>query len=88
MLRITAPSQDVDALIAELRDRVLEELDYRREADNQRLLAAYYDGHPTIRIPAVVGELSARRVVTSELADGVAFRRAGQLVSAGTGPGR
>ena len=73
MLRITAPSQDVDALIAELRDRVLEELDYRREADNQRLLAGYYDGHPTIRIPAVIGELSARRVVTSELADGARF---------------
>ncbi len=73
MLRITAPSQDVDALIAELRDRVLEELDYRREADNQRLLAAYYDGHPTIHIPAVIGELSARRVVTSELADGARF---------------
>ena len=29
MLRITAPAQDVDGLIAELRDRVLEELDYR-----------------------------------------------------------
>ena len=46
MLRITAPAQDVDGLIAELRDRVLEELDYRREAENQRLVAAYYDGHP------------------------------------------
>jgi len=73
MLRVTAPAQDVDGLIAELRDRVLEELDYRREADNQRLLAAYYDGHPTIRIPAIIGELSARRVVTSELADGARF---------------
>jgi predicted unusual protein kinase regulating ubiquinone biosynthesis (AarF/ABC1/UbiB family) len=73
MLRITAPSQDVDALIAELRDRVLEELDYRREADNQRLLAAYYDGHPTIYIPAIISELSTRRVVTSELADGARF---------------
>jgi predicted unusual protein kinase regulating ubiquinone biosynthesis (AarF/ABC1/UbiB family) len=73
MLRITAPSQDVDALIAELRDRVLEELDYRKEAENQRLLAGYYDGHPTIHIPAIVGELSARRVVTSELSDGARF---------------
>src|SRR5207245_789227 len=35
MLRVTAPSQDVDALVTELRDRVLEELDYRREAGNQ-----------------------------------------------------
>jgi predicted unusual protein kinase regulating ubiquinone biosynthesis (AarF/ABC1/UbiB family) len=70
MLRMTAPSQDVDALVAELRDRVLEELDYRREADNQRRMAAYYDGHPTIHVPGIVGELSARRVVTSELSGG------------------
>ncbi|HYV77927.1 MAG TPA: AarF/ABC1/UbiB kinase family protein, partial [Streptosporangiaceae bacterium] len=73
LLRITAPSQDVDALITELRDRVLEELDYRREAANQRLLAAYYDGHPTIHIPQIIGELSSRRVVTSELSDGARF---------------
>jgi predicted unusual protein kinase regulating ubiquinone biosynthesis (AarF/ABC1/UbiB family) len=73
MLKITAPSQDVDALITELRERVLEELDYRREADNQRLFAAYYDGHPTIHIPGIIGELSTRRIVTSELADGARF---------------
>jgi predicted unusual protein kinase regulating ubiquinone biosynthesis (AarF/ABC1/UbiB family) len=73
MLRITAPAQDVDALLAELRDRVLEELDYRREADNQRLMAAYFDGHPTIGIPGIVGELSTRRMVTSELSDGARF---------------
>jgi predicted unusual protein kinase regulating ubiquinone biosynthesis (AarF/ABC1/UbiB family) len=73
MLRITAPSQDVDALLGELRERVLEELDYRREADNQRLFAAYYQGHPTILVPPIVDELSTRRVVTSELADGARF---------------
>ena len=54
MLRITAPTQDVDALLAELRERVLEELDYRREAENQRCLPAYYDGHPTIMIPKII----------------------------------
>jgi len=58
MLRITAPSQDVDGLISELRDRVLEELDYRREAKNQMLLHDYFAGHPTISVPAIVGELS------------------------------
>jgi predicted unusual protein kinase regulating ubiquinone biosynthesis (AarF/ABC1/UbiB family) len=73
MLKITAPNQDVEALIDELRERVLEELDYRREAANQRLLAAYYDGHPTIAIPAIIDELSTRRVVTSELSDGARF---------------
>ena len=73
MLRVTAPSQDVDALLAELRDRVTEELDYRREARNQQMFARYYAGHPTIHIPGIIGELSTRRVVTSELADGARF---------------
>jgi predicted unusual protein kinase regulating ubiquinone biosynthesis (AarF/ABC1/UbiB family) len=74
MLRITAPAQDVDALLAELTERVTEELDYRREARNQQQLAAYYHGHPTIHVPAVVGELSRRRVLTTELSDGARFQ--------------
>ncbi len=78
MLRITAPAQDVDGLIEELRERVLEELDYRREAENQRLVAAYYDGHPTISVPKIIDELSTRRVVTSELADGARFAEMAQ----------
>jgi predicted unusual protein kinase regulating ubiquinone biosynthesis (AarF/ABC1/UbiB family) len=73
MLRVTAPSQDVDALVAELRDRVLEELDYRREAVNQQALHAYFAEHPTISVPAIVPELSSRRVVTSELVTGTRF---------------
>ncbi len=73
MLHITAPAQDVDALLTELRDRVMEELDYRREAANQRLLAAYYDGHPTIHVPGIISELSTRRMVTSELSGGARF---------------
>ncbi|HUZ51189.1 MAG TPA: AarF/ABC1/UbiB kinase family protein [Streptosporangiaceae bacterium] len=73
MLRITAPAQDVDALLAELRERVLEELDYRREAANQALVASYYDGHPTISIPKIIPALSTRRMVTSELAVGARF---------------
>ena len=73
MLKITAPAQDFDALIAELRDRVTEELDYRTEARNQQLFADYYDGHPTISVPKIIPELSARQVLTSELADGARF---------------
>jgi predicted unusual protein kinase regulating ubiquinone biosynthesis (AarF/ABC1/UbiB family) len=73
MLRVTAPSQDVDGLIAELRERVLEELDYRGEAANQRRLHDYFAGHPAISVPAIVDELSTRRVVTSELAIGTRF---------------
>jgi len=73
MLRVTAPSQDVEGLIAELRERVLEELDYRREAANQQTLHDYYVGHPTISVPAIVPDLSTRRVVTSELVTGARF---------------
>src|ERR1700720_677128 len=73
LLRVAAPAQDVDALLNELRDRIGEELDYRREAANQHLMAAYYDGHPTIHIPGVIDELSTRRVLTSELSGGVRF---------------
>jgi predicted unusual protein kinase regulating ubiquinone biosynthesis (AarF/ABC1/UbiB family) len=51
----------------------MEELDYRREAANQRLLAAYYDGHPTIHVPGIISELSTRRMVTSELSGGARF---------------
>jgi predicted unusual protein kinase regulating ubiquinone biosynthesis (AarF/ABC1/UbiB family) len=76
MLRVAAPAQDVDALLSELRDRITEELDYRREAANQRLMAAYYDGHPTIHIPGIISELSTRRVMTSELSDGARFAEA------------
>jgi predicted unusual protein kinase regulating ubiquinone biosynthesis (AarF/ABC1/UbiB family) len=73
MLRITAPNQDVEALVAELRERIREELDYRKEARNQRMMAAYYDGHPTIHVPRIIDEFSTRRVITSELSDGVRF---------------
>ncbi len=73
MLRVTAPSQDVDGLIAELRERVLEELDYRREAANQQTLHEYFADHPTISVPAIVPHLSTRRVVTSELVTGARF---------------
>jgi predicted unusual protein kinase regulating ubiquinone biosynthesis (AarF/ABC1/UbiB family) len=73
MLKITAPSQDVDALLAELRERITEELDYRAEARNQQLFARYYAGHPTIGIPEIIEELSTRRLVTSDLADGARF---------------
>jgi predicted unusual protein kinase regulating ubiquinone biosynthesis (AarF/ABC1/UbiB family) len=73
MLRITAPSQDVDELVGELRDRVLEELDYRREAASQQRFADHYRGHPTVHVPDIVAGLSTRRVVTSDLADGARF---------------
>src|SRR5260370_20554487 len=84
MLKIAAPRQDVGALLAELRERVTEELDYRREARNQQMFARFYAGHPTIGVPGIVASLSTRRVVTSDLADSSRFaERAGRYHAVG-----
>jgi predicted unusual protein kinase regulating ubiquinone biosynthesis (AarF/ABC1/UbiB family) len=64
---------DVKGLVEELRARVTEELDYRVEAANQRAFADIYRGHPFIRIPDVVSELSTERVLTTEWVDGMTW---------------
>jgi predicted unusual protein kinase regulating ubiquinone biosynthesis (AarF/ABC1/UbiB family) len=61
---------DPTDMIEEIRERLVEELDYRREAENQRLFADRYRGHPFIHVPEVVTELSTRRVLTTELVNG------------------
>jgi predicted unusual protein kinase regulating ubiquinone biosynthesis (AarF/ABC1/UbiB family) len=66
-------SADAAAIAEEIRTRVVEELDYEHEAANQRLFGSWYRGHPFILVPAVVDELSTRRVLTTDLADGVRF---------------
>jgi predicted unusual protein kinase regulating ubiquinone biosynthesis (AarF/ABC1/UbiB family) len=73
LLKMAVPSQDVTSLIEELRERIGEELDYLREAENQRRFAAYFDGHPTARVPKIIDELSTARVMTSELSAGARF---------------
>lgn len=65
------PGLDHRSLVAELRERLVEELDYANEAVNQHEFAAYYRDHPTIHIPDVVDSLSTARVLTTELSDGV-----------------
>jgi predicted unusual protein kinase regulating ubiquinone biosynthesis (AarF/ABC1/UbiB family) len=67
------PGLDSGPLVQELRERLREELDYRREAAHQQAFADYYRDHPNIAIPAVVPDLSATRVLTTELAEGVRF---------------
>ena len=67
------PGLEPGPLVAELRERLVEELDYRLEADNQHLFAEYYRDHPFIHVPDVVFELSTERVLTTELAEGVRF---------------
>ena len=67
------PGFEPGPLVEELRTRLVEELDYGIEADNQRLFADWYRDHPFIRVPNVIEELSTRRVLTTELAAGSRF---------------
>ena len=64
---------DPAPMVAELRDRISEELDYRIEASNQRLFADFYRDHPFIHVPQVFDTLSTQRVLTTELASGARF---------------
>ncbi len=68
-----APNLDPREIANEVRDRVLEELDYRREASNQARFAELYEGHPFVRIPKVFPEFSRTRVVTQEFVEGAPF---------------
>jgi predicted unusual protein kinase regulating ubiquinone biosynthesis (AarF/ABC1/UbiB family) len=67
------PGLDPKPLAHELQARIGEELDYRREAQNQTAFATLYARHPTIRIPGVVAERSGARVLTTERARGHGF---------------
>jgi predicted unusual protein kinase regulating ubiquinone biosynthesis (AarF/ABC1/UbiB family) len=58
------------AIFSEVKRRLLEELDYRLEADHQRFFRDLHSGDPRIFVPAVVDELSKVRVLTTELAAG------------------
>jgi predicted unusual protein kinase regulating ubiquinone biosynthesis (AarF/ABC1/UbiB family) len=73
MAKALAPGLDARAAAAELKERVLEELDYEFEAQNQRTFSRAYRGHPFIYVPDVVTRLSRRRVLVTEWVDGVGF---------------
>ena len=64
---------DAKGLVDELRARMREELDYRLEARNVTEFARLFAGHPWVRIPGLVPELSAERVLTTEWVDGMSF---------------
>ncbi len=56
----------------ELRARILEECDYRVEADNQRFFKDLFEHHDDSHVPEVIASHSTGRVLTSELVEGAA----------------
>jgi predicted unusual protein kinase regulating ubiquinone biosynthesis (AarF/ABC1/UbiB family) len=79
LTRALAPGLDAKAVAAELRERVLEELDYEHEAQNQRSFARAYRGHPFICVPDVVTRLTRDKVLVTEFVTGAGFEQLKQL---------
>jgi predicted unusual protein kinase regulating ubiquinone biosynthesis (AarF/ABC1/UbiB family) len=73
------PGLEIKPLIAELRERMEEELDYRDEAENQRAFASAYEGDELIKVPRVVA--SAPRAMVTEWVTG---RRLSDVIRTGT----
>ncbi|MGX4732287.1 ABC1 kinase family protein [Kitasatospora griseola] len=79
MLGPLIPGVDIKPLIAELRERVTEELDYRLEAESQQLHAQEFADDADIRVPRVVAQ--SGRVLVTEWLDG---KPLSQVISDGT----
>lgn len=64
------PAVDTTEILKEIAARLREELDYDLEARHTRLYAAMLAQAPDIRVPAIVPELSTRRLLTMSWLDG------------------
>ncbi|HET7481531.1 MAG TPA: AarF/ABC1/UbiB kinase family protein [Actinomycetota bacterium] len=71
-----APNLDPREVANEVKERVLEELDYRREASNQERFAKLFDEHPFIVVPKVYHQYCRTRVITQEFVKGESFTNA------------
>ena len=87
--KVIAPGMDARAMAEEIRERLMEELDYEHEASTHRRFARTWRGHPFVVIPDVVTSLSRERVLVTEFVDGMGFEQVKQLPSrSATGSGR
>ncbi|MFC4001830.1 ABC1 kinase family protein [Prauserella oleivorans] len=73
LFQALVPGTDVKPLLAELADRMNEELDYRTEADNQRSFAKAFASDDQVLVPRVVA--SAPKVVITEWVTGTPYAR-------------
>jgi predicted unusual protein kinase regulating ubiquinone biosynthesis (AarF/ABC1/UbiB family) len=83
LFRIIQPGLDVKPLLAELRARVTEELDYELEAAAQKAFAKAYAGDEEIMVPRVVA--STPEVLVSEWVEGIPLAT---IIASGPAPQR
>ncbi len=55
---------------SEVREMILEELDFTKEADHIALIGGRFTADPMVGFPVVIPEFSTRRVLTTELVEG------------------
>ncbi|MFE4259760.1 ABC1 kinase family protein [Streptomyces sp. NPDC056883] len=67
--RVAGGEVNAREILAELRERMTEELDYRQEAESQTAFADAFDGDPDFVVPRVVA--GTGRVLVSEWLEGV-----------------
>lgn len=75
-LQAAFPASDPGAVVREVRDRVLEELDLEHEATVQRRFQRALRSHPFLVVPAPVMRLCHETVLVSHWLDGVPLWRA------------
>ena len=79
LFAVVSPGLDVKPILAELEERVAEELDYVSEADSTAAFAAAYADDPDVRVPRVFA--GADKVLVTEWVDG---RPLSDLIRQGT----
>jgi predicted unusual protein kinase regulating ubiquinone biosynthesis (AarF/ABC1/UbiB family) len=79
LFALMSPGMDVKPLLAELKARIAEELDYALEADSQRGFQTAFDSDPNILVPRMVA--SAPKVLVSEWIEGIPVAR---IITSGT----
>jgi predicted unusual protein kinase regulating ubiquinone biosynthesis (AarF/ABC1/UbiB family) len=78
LFKVIQPGLDVKPLVAELRDRITEELDYELEATAQQAFAEAYEDDDEIMVPKVVA--AAPKVLVTEWIEGTPLA---QVISSG-----
>jgi predicted unusual protein kinase regulating ubiquinone biosynthesis (AarF/ABC1/UbiB family) len=79
IFQLVMPGLEMKPLLEELRSRIIEEVDYRYEAQAQETYARVYDGDADIAIPKVV--MASDRVLVSEWLEGSPLS---QIIANGT----
>jgi predicted unusual protein kinase regulating ubiquinone biosynthesis (AarF/ABC1/UbiB family) len=78
---LVARGLSLPPLVAELRDRLTEELDYEHEARTQSRFAAAYDDNPDVVVPSVVQ--ATPRVLVMDWLEGTPLARVAQTADQG-----